>query len=75
MEKVGLSPQRIKHALSLLRRVINHGKKDQLTTGLTFQIEMPAVDNEVTEDLSVDELNRLLRVISEDKHPFAGSIM
>ena len=45
------------------------------SAGLTFPIEMPKVDNEVTEDLSVEELNRLLRVISEDTHPFAGPIM
>ena len=69
------SPQSVKHVLELLRRIINFGVNHQLCDGIGFRIDMPKVDNIRTEDLSTDELNRLLEAIEADPHPQAGNIM
>lgn len=69
------SPQTVKHVLALLRRIINFGVRKQLCKGLGFEIQMPSVDNAKTEDLTTDQLKKLLGAIEADKHPFAGSMM
>jgi integrase len=69
------SPQTVKHVLSLLRRVIRFGVRKQLCVGLSFEIEMPDLNNEKTEDLTSDELKRLLKEISTSTHPQAGPMM
>ncbi len=61
------SPQTVKHVMALLRRICRFGSKKGLTPALPFSIEMPKVDNEVTEDLSPEQLQRLLAVI--DAYP------
>ncbi|MBW1930961.1 MAG: site-specific integrase [Deltaproteobacteria bacterium] len=75
MQKAGKAPQTIKLTLSLLRRIINFGTKKNLCKPLPFTIEMPKVNNQKTEDLSPDQLQRLLQAIEEDPHPQAGKIM
>ena len=62
-----LSAQTVRHALALLRRLCNFGVNKQLCEGPKFKIELVTVDNEKTEDLSVDQLNRLLIAIDEDE--------
>ncbi|MBW2022325.1 MAG: site-specific integrase [Deltaproteobacteria bacterium] len=69
------SPQTVKHVLALLKRIVNFGVKKGLCKPLSFQIEMPHVDNKKTEDLAPDQLQRLLQAIEEDPHPQAGKIM
>ena len=69
------SPQTVKHVLALLRRIINHGIKQGYIAPLTFQIEMPEVDNIRTEDLTPVELKRLLKALEESPHTRAVSIM
>jgi integrase len=68
-------PQTVKHALSLLRRVVNFGIRKGYCAGLTFKIEMPKVNNSKTEDLTATQLKRLLKVIGESEHPQAGPMM
>lgn len=68
-------PQTVKHILALLRRIINFGVKKRLCSIPEISIEMPSVDNEKTEDLSTDELGRLLESIEQDSHPQAGPMM
>jgi len=69
------SPQTVKHTLALLRRIIRFGVRKQLCKGLGFEIQMPKVDNAKTEDLTNDQLKKLLEKIESDKHPLAGSMM
>ena len=69
------SPQTTKLTLSLLRRVVNFGVNKQLCKPLPFKIALPRVNNETTEDLSQEQLIRLLKAIDSDPHPVAGSIM
>ena len=70
-----LSAQTVRHALALLRRLCNFGVNKQLCEGSKFKIELVPVNNEKTEDLSDDQLNRLLNAINEDSHPYAGPMM
>ncbi len=59
-------PGTVKNVLELLRRIINFGVRKQLCEGPGFVIELPSVNNIKTEDLSPDELQRLVRAIDAD---------
>lgn len=60
-----LSPQTLKHILALLKRVINFGVEHGQCLRLAFKIKMPAVDNERTEYLTPDQVQRLMDVLAE----------
>ena len=68
-------PQTLKNIITLLLRIINFGLKKQLCEGLSFKIEMPKVNNIKTEDLSPEQLKRLLSVLSDDPNRQAANIM
>jgi integrase len=70
-----LSPQTVKHVLSLLTRISNFGHKKGLCAGLGFIVQMPRVDNIVTEDLSPDLLKRLLDAIHADPNKVVANMM
>lgn len=57
------SPQTAAHVLGLLRRIINFGMKRGLCPGTGFTIQLPRVSNQKTEDLTPEEMARLLEVI------------
>ncbi len=61
-------PATVKNILELLRRIINYGVKSHLCKAPEFTIQMPKVNNIKTEDLSPEELNRLLQVLDKDKN-------
>ncbi|MBF0508881.1 MAG: site-specific integrase [Deltaproteobacteria bacterium] len=65
------SPQTVKLTLALLRRIANFGAKKRISKPLSFPIELPVVDNLTTEDLTADQLARLLQAI-EDDHNVQG---
>ena len=69
------APATVANVLELLRRIINFGVKNQLIAPLGFKIELPAVNNLKTEDLTADELESLLTAIDNDDHPQAGDMM
>ncbi|SPD72005.1 Integrase [uncultured Desulfobacterium sp.] len=71
----GLSPQSVKHVLNLLTWIINFGTKKGLCPGLPFHVKKPKVHNEKIEDLTSEQLARLLNAIKEDSHPQAGPMM
>jgi integrase len=68
-------PATVRNTLELLRRIVNFGVKKQLCAGLNFAIQMPAVHNIKTEDLSPDELSRLLAVLDDESHTDAARLM
>lgn len=70
-----LSPQTVKHVLSLLTRISNFGHKKGLCDGLGFIVQKPRVDNIVTEDLSPDLLKRLLDAIHVDRNMVVADMM
>ena len=63
-----LSPQTVKHVLNLLTWTINYGVKKNLCSGLSFHVQKPTVNNTVTEDLSNDQLKKLLEAIEADSN-------
>ncbi len=65
------SPQTVKHVLALLKRIINFGCGHGWIAPLPFKIELPPVDNVKTEDLSREQLRRLLTVLEADGGPAA----
>lgn len=60
----GKAAQTIKHVLTLLTRISNCGVKKQLCQGLSFQVETPHIDNQLTESLTPDELSRLIKTLN-----------
>ena len=70
-----LSPQTVKHVLNLLTWIINYGVKNNLCNGVSFHIQKPSVNNEVTEDLNPEQLNSLLKAIEEDENIDVGNMM
>jgi len=67
LRKKALKPATIRHALEILRRLSNFGVKRNLCRGLSFTVEMPKLNNLKTEDLSGDQLSKLLEVLEEER--------
>lgn len=59
----GKSSATIANSLELLRRLINYGAKHKLCSPLSFTIELPKRNNEVTEYLTPEEATRFLDVL------------
>jgi integrase len=70
-----LSPQTVKHVLNLLTWIINFGVKRNLCQGISFHIKKPQVNNQKTEDLTQDQLARLLKAIDEDPNIQVANLM
>jgi integrase len=68
-------PQTTRNVLALLRRIVNFGTEKRLCAGANFTIKLPPADSEKTEDLTPDELSRLLEAIEHDSHVQAGNLM
>ena len=69
------SPQTVKHVIGIVKRIAAFGQNKGLCQGLNFRPQMPNVDNKVTEDLTPDQLNRLLEAIDADENKIIASIM
>jgi len=70
-----LSPQSVKHVLTLLARIVNYGAKRNLCKPLPFRIKNPTVNNLKTEDLNPEQLKKLLKAIAVDINIHAQGIM
>ncbi len=67
MQEAGKTPQTIKNAIELLRRLVNFGVKQELIerpTGLRF--ELPKTDNMKTEVLTPEQAKALLNALDAD---------
>jgi site-specific recombinase XerD len=76
MKKDGASPQTIKHVLALFRRIVRFGVQRGLCPApdpSRLHIEMPRVNNQVTEFLTPDQVDRLLEALDrcDDWRPVA----
>lgn len=71
----GKSPQTIKHIWVLLRRLVNFGVKQKVSDPLTFDLEMPKVNNIVIEDLNPKQMKKLLQAIDADPYPHVAAVM
>jgi integrase len=61
--------------LELLRRTINFGIKRNLVLPLPFKIEIPRLNNQVTEDLTPEQMTRLLKTLDEDEDQLCANLM
>jgi integrase len=58
--------QSVKHVLGIIKRMVRFGVKKGLIEQPKFHIEMPRVQNLVTEDIGQDQLVRLLDVLDDE---------
>lgn len=70
-----LKPQTVKHVLALLRRIVNFGADKGICEGITFKIKLPDVNNRRTDNLTSDELNRLLMAVDKDENKQVGNLI
>ncbi|MFC1607312.1 tyrosine-type recombinase/integrase [Candidatus Latescibacterota bacterium] len=70
-----LQPQTVRHILTLLRRIINLGFSLKLCPTLDFKIEMPKVDNIVTEFLTEEEYKQLMQTLDKEENKVAVAIV
>jgi integrase len=69
------SPQTVKSAMALLKRISNFAKNKRLCKGIDFKIVLPKVTNVKTEFLTEGQLKKLLDAIEKNTNPYAGPIM
>jgi integrase len=61
--------------LEILRRTINFGINRTLIPPVPFKITVPRLNNQVTEDLTPEEMRRLLKALDEDKDVLCANLM
>lgn len=69
------APATVANTLELLRRIINFGVNRGLCETPKFKIRLPKVDNLQTEDLTQEQLQRLLRTLGETENQAVAQIM
>ncbi|MGD9506386.1 MAG: tyrosine-type recombinase/integrase [Syntrophobacteraceae bacterium] len=70
------TPQTVKNILALLRRIIQFGCKKGLCKGPEFVIQMPTkINNLRTEDLSDEDMARLMEALDQDPDIQAANMM
>ena len=74
LQKAGKQTTAVR-VLELLRRTINFGVKRNLVGPMKFKIALPRLNNQTTEDLSPDQLGRLLKVLDQDEDQVCANIM
>ena len=75
LAKKKLKPATVRHALEVLRRLSNFATKHNLCPGISFVIEMPKVNNLMTEDLTPDEYIRLTKLLDEEEDIQASNLL
>uniref|UniRef100_I2PWN3 Site-specific recombinase XerD n=1 Tax=Desulfovibrio sp. U5L TaxID=596152 RepID=I2PWN3_9BACT len=76
--KVGKAPATVKQVIVLLKRIVNFGVRKGMCPApepSRLHFEMPTIHNETTEDLSPEELARLLAAMDEDTNFQAANLM
>lgn len=61
--------------LELLRRTINFGVKQALIDPIRLKVEIPKLNNEVTEDLAPEQVKKLIEVLDSDPDQTASNVM
>ena len=70
-----LKPQTVKHILGVLTRLINFGIRKGKCSPLLFKVEVPKINNIVTEFLTRGELKNLFETISKSDDIQASNLM
>ncbi|MBI9112749.1 site-specific integrase [Maridesulfovibrio ferrireducens] len=78
LTKKGLAPATIKHAIVLLKRIINYSVQRGLCPSIDasrLHFEMPKINNIKTEDLTTEQLKALLKVLNESPNQQVANLM
>lgn len=77
MEKEGKSPQTVKHVLTLIKRLVNYALKNGYIESVPaiLHFDMPVVDNKVTENLTAEQVAKLLQVLDEEEDIVMASLI
>lgn len=67
--------QTIKHIIGLLLRLLKFSNEQGYCPPHSIKLNLPKINNEKTEDLTPEEVQRLIKAIDEDPHPYAGKLM
>ncbi|MBI5178148.1 MAG: site-specific integrase [Nitrospinae bacterium] len=70
-----LSPQYVKHCLTLLVRLVRFGAKHKLVSLFDFQVEYPRFDNKVTNPLNAMHLKALIKTLAEYENAHARAVV
>jgi len=68
-------PATVKQVLVLLKRIVNFGFGKGLCDRLPFNVEMPKVNNQTTEDLTSEQLSMLLAVLDQEGNTIPANMM
>lgn len=77
LERAGKSPQTVKHVLTLIKRMLNFALRRGYVESIpgTLHITMPTVDNKVTENLTAEQVQKLLQALDEEADQVQASIV
>ena len=77
LEKAGKSPQTVKHVLTLVKRMLNFALRRGYVESIpgTLHITMPTVDNKVTENITADQVQKLLQALDEEADHVQASLV
>lgn len=77
LEKAGKSPQTVKHVLTLVKRLLNFAVRMGYVESIpgTLHIVMPTVDNKVTENLTPEQVQKLLQALDEEADQLIASLV
>ena len=77
LEKAGKSPQTVKHVLTLAKRILNFALQKGYVDSIpsTLRITMPTVDNKVTENLTHEQVQNLLKALDEEPDQTLASLV
>ncbi len=70
-----LKPETVRQILTLIQRIINFGIKKQLITHVNFIIDKPKVNNQKTEMLNQNQLEKLLEILDTEPNQTIANIM
>jgi len=78
LEESGKAPATVKHVLSLLKRLFYFGLRKGYLESLPARIQyiaMPPIDNKVTENLTREQAQKLLKALDEEADQSAASLV
>ena len=74
LEKKSLQPATVRNTLEILKRLSNFAFNNQVCKPLQFNIKMPSVDNEKTEQLTKEQMKSLIKVLNDEFNNYPDEV-
>lgn len=71
----GRAAQTIKHVTGILSRLVKFSAEKGYCQEQKIKLVLPRINNEKTEDLTPEQIKRLIEAMDSDHHPYAGKLM